>query len=245
MRRRRTGRRTAAVIAIGAAACTLIAALAVAVYDFPRGVLVLVCGVLAAIGSWEGVLRRGWARAAALTLAVVAVGGGIRLLADEGFLRTLLLLGLGALVWHVGARIAFDTHVELPSASRPEHPVLFVNPRSGDGKAARYGLAEAARSRGIRAVELEPGADLETLVRTAVGEGADALAMAGGDGSQAVVAAVAAETGLPTRASRRRPGTTSPWTSGSTGTTSSGLWTPSWTAANGWWTWARSTAGCS
>ncbi len=75
--------------------------------------------------------------------------------------------------------------------------MLFVNPRSGDGKAARFGLAEAARSRGIQSVELTPGADLQTLVRTAVADGADAVAMAGGDGSQAVVAAVAAETGLP------------------------------------------------
>jgi diacylglycerol kinase family enzyme len=132
-----------------------------------------------------------------MALALAALGGGILLLADEGFLRTLLMLTLGALVWHVGARIAFGTHVDLPPARRPERPVLFINPRSGDGKAARYGLAEAARSRGIRPVELQPGEDLETLVRAAVADGADAVGMAGGDGSQAVVAAVAAEAGLP------------------------------------------------
>jgi diacylglycerol kinase-like protein len=44
---------------------------------------------------------------------------------------------------------------------------------------------------------LREGADLEPLVRSAVGRGADGLAMAGGDGSQAVVAAVAAERDLP------------------------------------------------
>ena len=46
-------------------------------------------------------------------------------------------------------------------------------------------------------IELTPGTDLETLVRRAVADGADGLAMAGGDGSQAIVAAVAAEHGLP------------------------------------------------
>jgi hypothetical protein len=197
MRRRRTGRRTAAVVAVAAGVFTVLAAVAVAIEDFPRGLLILGCGSLAAAGSWEGVLRRGWARAGAVALAVAALGGGILLLADEGFLRTLLFLALGALVWHVGARIAFDTHVDLPRARRPERPVVFINTRSGDGKAARYGLAEAARARGIQPVELPPDEDLETLVRAAVADGADALAMAGGDGSQAVVAAVAAETTLP------------------------------------------------
>ena len=44
---------------------------------------------------------------------------------------------------------------------------------------------------------MKPGDDLETLVRGAVERGADGLAMAGGDGSQAIVAAIAAERGLP------------------------------------------------
>jgi len=75
--------------------------------------------------------------------------------------------------------------------------VVFINPRSGDGKPARYRLAEQARRRGIRPVEMAPDDDLATLVRRAVQDGADALAMAGGDGSQAVVAAIAAELALP------------------------------------------------
>ena len=197
MRRLTIGRRTGAVVAVAAALFTLTAAVVVGVQDFPRGLLVLLCGLVAAAGSWEGVLRRGWARGGAVAVAVVALGGGVLLLADEGFLRVLVLLGVGAFVWHVAARIAFDPHVALPRADRPEHPVLFVNPRSGDGKAVKSGLAAEARSRGIEPVELQPGADLESLVRTAVAAGADAVAMAGGDGSQAVVAGVAAETGLP------------------------------------------------
>src|SRR5204862_8069331 len=72
----------------------------------------------------------------------------------------------------------------------PRRPVLFVNPRSGGGKAARAGLAERARERGIEAVVLDPGQDLAALARDAAAGGADVLGVAGGDGSLAVVAAV-------------------------------------------------------
>ena len=78
----------------------------------------------------------------------------------------------------------------------PRRPVLFVNPRSGGGKAARAGLAERARERGIETVVLDPGQDLAALARDAAADGADALGAAGGDGSLAVVAAVAAEHGI-------------------------------------------------
>ena len=44
---------------------------------------------------------------------------------------------------------------------------------------------------------LEPGDDLETLVDAALARGADGLAMAGGDGSQAIVARIAAAHDLP------------------------------------------------
>src|SRR4029077_10943044 len=79
----------------------------------------------------------------------------------------------------------------------PHRPFLFFNPLSGDGKALEFHLADEARRRGIRPVELRPGMDLRALVEDAVAAGADALAMAGGDGSQAIVAGVAAVHGLP------------------------------------------------
>src|SRR4029077_17402341 len=62
---------------------------------------------------------------------------------------------------------------------------------------ARAGLAERAREKEIEAVILAPGQDLDALARQAVAAGADALGMAGGDGSLAVVAAVAAAHGIP------------------------------------------------
>jgi len=75
--------------------------------------------------------------------------------------------------------------------------VLLVNPRSGGGAAQRARLAERARKRGIEVGVLGPGQSLAALARAAVASGADALGMAGGDGSMAVVAAVAAAHGLP------------------------------------------------
>lgn len=76
-------------------------------------------------------------------------------------------------------------------------PVLFVNPRSGDGAALRNGVGERARELGVEAVTLSSGDDLRARALEAVAAGADALGMAGGDGSLADVAAVAAAHGLP------------------------------------------------
>jgi diacylglycerol kinase family enzyme len=83
------------------------------------------------------------------------------------------------------------------SAAPPRRPVLFINPGSGDGKAARTGVAEQARAKGIKPVVLEAGQDLAALAGAAAAAGADALGVAGGDGSLAAVAAVAAARGIP------------------------------------------------
>ena len=75
--------------------------------------------------------------------------------------------------------------------------MLFVNERSGGGAADAPGRLEKARDRGIEVVVLEPGQSLTTLVDRAVTGGADALGMAGGDGSLAIVAEAAAAHDLP------------------------------------------------
>ena len=75
--------------------------------------------------------------------------------------------------------------------------MLFVNPRSGGGKAERAAVAEQARARGVEVVVLAADSDLGALVSEAVARGADALGAAGGDGSLATVAAVAVAHGLP------------------------------------------------
>ncbi len=82
-------------------------------------------------------------------------------------------------------------------ADPPRRPVLFVNPKSGGGTAAHARIAERARERGIEAVILAEGQSLAALAQAAAVNGADALGMAGGDGSLAVVAAAAAAHDLP------------------------------------------------
>ena len=79
----------------------------------------------------------------------------------------------------------------------PEHPVLLVNPRSGGGKARRYDLVAQCRSHGIEPVVMKEGEDLASLAAAAVSSGADMIGMAGGDGSQAIVAAVASTHNIP------------------------------------------------
>jgi hypothetical protein len=111
----------------------------------------------------------------------------------------------------LAARYAFRVRVQWPRAPRPAHPVLFYNPLSGGGKAEQLALAQEARSRGIEPIELRRRDDLEQLVRDAVARGADALGMAGGDGSQAIVAMGAAEHDLPYCAYRQGRVTISRW----------------------------------
>jgi diacylglycerol kinase family enzyme len=72
--------------------------------------------------------------------------------------------------------------------------VLFVNPRSGSDEPTPAQLEAAARARGIDVHVLDPDDDLVELARSA---DAEALGMAGGDGSLGAVAAVAIERDLP------------------------------------------------
>jgi hypothetical protein len=83
-----------------------------------------------------------------------------------------LALDFPAVLALFSARAAFAVHVPLPAAPAPNRPVVFVNPRSGGGKAERASLPEQARARGIDPVGLGPGDDLEQLARAAVEHGA-------------------------------------------------------------------------
>ena len=186
-----------ATVALVVGAATLLLAVAVAVTEFPRGLGLLGLALIAGATAWYGILRRGFARVAALTVAVLATVAALTLVVVVGAPFVDLLVVAGLLVTLAASRGTLSVHVDLPNATAPHHPVLFFNPRSGGGKAERFSLAKEARARGIEPIELKSDDDLEVLARDAVARGADGLAMAGGDGSQAVVAAVAAEFGLP------------------------------------------------
>ena len=74
---------------------------------------------------------------------------------------------------------------------------LIVNPAAGSAATFQDGLTGAAHERGIRVRMLEPGQDMRLAALTAVEDGAESLAVAGGDGSVAAVAGGAVECDLP------------------------------------------------
>lgn len=187
----------AAIVAILAA----IAALAISCLafgdEFPRGLAVPLCVAGAVVLAWFALLRRGGPRLAGLVLAALLLGLAVGVLVSGGRVLELILVLLLAAVAVAAARLAFAPNRSLPRRPAPHRPVLFINPRSGDGKAGKYELAAEAAKRGIEAVELAPGDDLADLVQKAIDAGSDGLAMAGGDGSQAIVAGLAAAHDLP------------------------------------------------
>lgn len=81
--------------------------------------------------------------------------------------------------------------------SPPSRPVLIINPRSGGGKAERYGIERECAARGIEPIVFQPGDVLVDVANAAVRGGADVLGVAGGDGSQALVATVASQHDIP------------------------------------------------
>ena len=191
------GRRVTAVVALVLFVAGVVVAVVEIVRDFPRGPVVIALLVVGAVAAWQAVQRRGYARyillagvVLFLVAAVVVVLTGERI--GVGLVAVALLLASVGLAGRV-----FTVRVALPAAEPPKRAVVIWNPRSGGGKAVSNNLADEARARGIEPIELKPGDDLEQLVRDAVAAGADGLAAAGGDGTQALVASIAAEHDLP------------------------------------------------
>jgi diacylglycerol kinase family enzyme len=188
-------------LAAAAALIGLVAALLLLVYsawwEFPHGIVAIVLLGAAAAVSWQGLIRGGRSRTLALAVAGLLVVAVIVYLLANG----LRVAGITAAVLLTGAmfasRYAFTVHLHLPAAPAPQRAVVVWNPKSGGGKALKSNLAEEARRRGIEPIELRPGDDLIALVQDAVARGADGLMAAGGDGTQALVATIAAEHGLP------------------------------------------------
>jgi len=186
-----------AIVALVLLSFALAATVYAAIDRFPLDLLAVLLVVSSVLVGLRAILHHGLSRAVGLAgSAILGVGAFVVMLSAlkpivDAITIACLALGLAA------TRRALHYRLELPPAPRPASPVMFWNPRSGDGKAADAGLDGEARARGITTVELRPGDDLEELVREAVAGGADALAAAGGDGTQAIVASLAAEHDLP------------------------------------------------
>jgi len=159
-------------------------------------------GAVLAGGYWflakRGALR--WAGIALAVLAVVLVI--ITFVRADAILVALLSLALVA-VGGTAARHALR-HTAQPwmPTSTPQparHPFIVMNPRSGGGKVVRFDLKNKAEALGAEVALLDgPGyVDVAALVRDAVDRGADLLGVAGGDGTQALVAGIAADHDIP------------------------------------------------
>ena len=88
---------------------------------------------------------------------------------------------------------------EYPAQPPARHPYLIMNPKSGDGKVGKFDLKRKAEALGAEVFLFDGSGpvDVAAVARQAVANGADLLGVAGGDGTQALVAGIAAEHGLP------------------------------------------------
>ena len=199
-------RRLAAVAAVLLGVYVLIGTLLMILTDpvlfLGQAVLLLVLGVAA----WDTLTRKGALRWLSATAAVAAFAGiAVFEIAKGELMLISLIMRIVALFVALGlARYALSRDRRTLERSRtPGTPVpaarqgvLIMNLKSGGGKAERFHLVDECGNRGIEPVVLQPGDDLRQLAHDAVDRGADVLGMAGGDGSQALVAAVAAERGV-------------------------------------------------
>jgi diacylglycerol kinase family enzyme len=162
--------------------------------------------LLTSAAIWVSLTSRGARRAVSAALATLAVIGLVAVIAThwQGVLFLLALLALLALfglcarnaLGRSGATAVRRLADSVVAVGPARAPALIINPWSGGGKAQRFDLATEAARRGVTSIVMAPGDDLLTLAQTAIAKGAQAIGMAGGDGSQALVAGVAAQHGV-------------------------------------------------
>jgi diacylglycerol kinase family enzyme len=190
---------------VAAAAAVLVPLAAIGFRASVALVLVGVVGLaLTAAGVWWALTNKGPIRWLAVALAVLAPLLVLILYTSRGLLWV-VLVALGLLAVAVAAGRAALAREAVPQKMRehqvppPRRPYVIMNPRSGGGKVTRFGLKDKAEALGATVALLEgPGTvDVGALARAAVADGADLLGVAGGDGTQALVAGIAAEHDIP------------------------------------------------
>ena len=191
----------------------VLAGLAVVILVFFAGVrsfailaVVLVGAVLTLGAAYLFLSRRGAVR---WVSAVVAVLAPIAVIVAHALAGLLWVAILAVAVWvlaGVTARLALagdrkrDWRMpEYPARPPAAHPFFIMNPRSGGGKVGQFDLKRKAEGLGAEVFLMEgpEEVDVAAVARDAVARGADLLGVAGGDGTQALVAEVAAEHGIP------------------------------------------------
>jgi diacylglycerol kinase family enzyme len=181
----------------------------VAVFAELKSLTMLAVGLVGAVVSLAAAYfflsRRGvwrWLSLAVFVLTPIAV---IAVFA----LRNLLWVAVvAAAIWLLAsmtARLALvrdhpDWRMpEHPAEPPARHPYLIMNPKSGGGKVEKFDLKSKAEELGAEVFLIDGSepVDVAKVAREAVAQGADLLGVAGGDGTQALVAGIAAEHGIP------------------------------------------------
>jgi len=149
--------------------------------------------------SHRGLWR--WLSVAALVLAPIAV------IIVYAFAALLWVALVSAALWLLAAAAARSALAigqpdwrmpELEAVPPAAHPFLIMNPRSGGGKVGRFDLKQKAETLGASVFLMEGGeVDVAAVADGAVAGGADLLGVAGGDGTQGLVAGIAARHGIP------------------------------------------------
>ncbi|MFD7708058.1 diacylglycerol/lipid kinase family protein [Streptomyces sp. NPDC059786] len=200
------GQRWLARLSLAAAAASV---LVLAVFAGLRTFALLAVGLiglaLTAAGVWWTLTRRGVLRVLAVLL-ILASPAWVVVTYTRAELAWVVATAGGLWLVAAGAGRAALLRHETPPAIREHpapvvrHPVVIMNPRSGGGKVRRFELREKAEFLGAEVVILEyrdGTTDVAEIARKAAAGGADLLGVAGGDGTQALVADVAAALDLP------------------------------------------------
>ncbi len=194
--------RIAAVVALVTPVVMAVVAAVALAGDVPVAVLAVGLVLVCSAAIWFALTRRGPLRAAGAALATLTGIGLIVVLVANwqgvvvlvGLLLLLAVFGLATryALGRTGGTAASSVAGAVVPVGAARSAVLIINLKSGGGKARRFDLAAQAQRRGIEPVVLQPGDDLLEVAESAIAGGAQVIGMAGGDGSQALVATVAA-----------------------------------------------------
>jgi diacylglycerol kinase family enzyme len=181
----------------------------VAVFAELKSLTMLAVGLVGAVVTLAAAFfflsRRGvwrWLSLAVFVLTPIAV------IVVFAFRNLLWVAIVAAAIWLLAsmtARLALARdHTDWRMPERPaeppaKHPYLIMNPKSGGGKVEKFDLKRKAEELGAEVFLIDGSepVDVAAVAREAVAQGADLLGVAGGDGTQALVAGIAAQHGIP------------------------------------------------
>ncbi len=192
-------RRLSAIATLLLLAIVIVLQIADVVRQPLRLFLVLILLALVPVALWYAISWAGSKGRFAAAVALLALAGAVLVISTSGWqlpLRAFLVvlaLFLGRYALRRDTRTLKATPKSGIDVGSARQAVLFLNAKSGGGKSERFHLEDECRRRGIKAITIKAGDDIRTLARREIDAGSDAIGVAGGDGSLALVAGVAAD----------------------------------------------------